>query len=98
MSTLTGKQLNHLRALAHHLKVVVWVGARGVTRAVVGELDEALRAHELVKVKLAGEDKETRSRCLERLCAATDASPVQLIGRTGVIYRASREPKIHLPG
>jgi RNA-binding protein len=97
MSELKGKQLNFLRGLAHHLKVVVSVGARGVTRPLVNELDLALNAHELVKVKLAGEDKQERQRCLERLCAATDAHAVQLIGRTGVIYRAAKDPVIRIP-
>lgn len=97
MSELKGKQLNFLRGLAHHLKVVVSVGARGVTRPVVSELDDALRSHELVKVRLVGEDKQERQRCLERLCAATDAHAVQLIGKTGVIYRPARKPVIRIP-
>jgi RNA-binding protein len=97
MIELRGKQLTFLRGLAHHLSVVVSVGNRGVTRAVVDELKEALRVHELVKVKLAGDDKSARQMCLERLCAATDAYAVQQIGKTGVIYRPANEPKIKLP-
>lgn len=98
MSELKGKQLNYLRGLAHHLKVVVSVGAQGITRGVVNELDSALAAHELVKVKLTGDDKTERSRCLERLCAATDSRAVQMIGKIGVVYRPAKEPKIVLPG
>lgn len=97
MPELTGKQLRFLRSSAHHLKVVVSVGARGVTRGVVDELDGALRSHELVKVRLAGEDREERERCLERLCAATGSAPVQMIGKTGVVYRPAPEPRIVLP-
>jgi RNA-binding protein len=97
MIELRGKQLTFLRGLAHHLNVVVSVGNRGVTRAVVDELNEALRVHELVKVKLAGEDRNTRQMCLERLCAATDAQAVQQIGKTGILYRPAREPRIKLP-
>ncbi len=97
MPELRGKQLNYLRGLAHHRKVVVSVGAAGVSRGVVAELDEALRVHELVKVKLAGEDRGERQRCMERLCAATGAHAVQIIGHTGVLYRAGAEPVIVLP-
>lgn len=97
MKELRGKQLNFLRGRAHHLKVVVSVGALGVSRGVVAELDQALRAHELVKVKLAGDDRAARQACLERLCAGTDAAPVQLIGRVGVVYRPADPPVITLP-
>ena len=97
MPELRGKQLNYLRGLAHHLKVVVSVGSRGITPAVVDELKAALAAHELVKVKLSGEDKSERQRCMERLCAASGAQAVQMIGKTAVIYRPAREPRIQLP-
>ncbi len=97
MAELRGKQLNYLRGLAHHRKVVVSVGAAGVSRGVVAELDEALRVHELVKVKLAGEDRRDRQTCLERLCAATGAHAVQVIGHVGVLYRPAPEPRIVLP-
>ncbi len=94
---LRGKQLNHLRGLGHHLKVVVSIGSDGISKGVVAEMDAALSAHELVKVKLAGDDKEQRRLCLERLCAATDAAPVQMIGKTGLAYRAAKKPRIVLP-
>lgn len=97
MTELRTKQLTYLRGLAHHRKVVVSVGAAGVSRGVVAELDEALRVHELVKVKLVGDDKRERQMCMERLCAATSAHAVQVIGRTGVLYRPANEPRIALP-
>ncbi|GJL81888.1 MAG: RNA-binding protein [marine bacterium B5-7] len=97
MNKLPGKSLSYLRGLAHHQKVVVSVGTKGITKALVDELDIALKTHELVKVKLAGNDKSDRAMCLERLCAATDAHAVQLIGHTGVIYRPAEEPVIKLP-
>ena len=97
MKKLTGKQLNHLRGLAHHRKIVVSVGGAGITKAVINELNEALEAHELVKIRIAGEDKKERQACLERLCSATDSAPVQLIGRTGIAFRTSSKNLISLP-
>ena len=97
MPKLTGKQLNHLRGLAHHRKVIISVGAAGITKGVVAELDEALKSHELVKIKIVGDSKADRLVMLERLCAATDAHVVQLIGKTGVAYRKAKKPVITLP-
>ena len=94
---LRGKQINYLRGLAHHLKVVVSVGNDGISKSVVAELDTTLKSHELVKVKLMGDTKAERQVCLERLCAAVDAAPVQLIGKTGVLYRPAEKPVIVLP-
>ena len=51
------------------------------------ELDIALNHHELVKIRLPGASKEDKKTALEELCRATDATPVQLIGRIGVVYR-----------
>ncbi len=94
---LRGKQLSYLRGLAHHLKVIVSVGNAGVTKGIVNELDGALKSHELVKVKLVGDTKDDRKACLERLCSATDAQQVQLIGKTGIIYRKAEKAVIELP-
>ena len=52
---LTGKQRQHLRALAHHLEPVVQIGHEGPTEAVLAQINEALEAHELIKVKIGGE-------------------------------------------
>ena len=84
---LSGKEINRLRGLAHHLKPIVTVGSAGVTPAVKKELDIALNHHELVKIRLPGASKEDKKTALEELCRATDATPVQLIGRIGVVYR-----------
>mgnify|MGYP001165206408 FL=1 len=93
---LTGKQLNHLRGLAHHLKPVVTVGVAGATPAVSVELKHALTAHELVKVRLPSLSKPQKAELLERLCQETGAISVQLIGRVGVAYRPAPIPRIHL--
>ncbi|MFT5112466.1 MAG: RNA-binding protein [Parasphingorhabdus sp.] len=97
MSKLSSKQISYLRGLAHHRKVIISVGNAGITKGVVSELDDALKIHELVKIKITGEDKQERYTSLERLCSATDSVLVQLIGKTGIAYRAAKKPIIKIP-
>ncbi|HCK76592.1 MAG TPA: ribosome assembly RNA-binding protein YhbY [Gammaproteobacteria bacterium] len=94
---LSGKQIKHLRALAHHLKPVVTIGVSGVTPAVASELEYALISHELVKIRLPSLPKNQKRALLERVCSMTDSDPVQLIGRIGVAFRGSPARLIKLP-
>ena len=94
---LSGKQLNHLRALAHHLKPVVEIGVAGATPAVASELEHALTSHELVKIRLPSLSKSEKRELLDRLCSMTESAPVQLIGRIGVAFRSSPARLIQLP-
>ena len=97
MIRLSGKQIRHLRGLAHHHRIVVMLGNAGLTDTLKLEFDSALSAHELVKVKLpAGQSKEKRA-ILQQLCRAAGAVPVQLIGRVGIAYRPAETPRIILP-
>jgi len=76
-----------LRARAHALKPVIWVGDAGVTDALLAEADRALSDHELVKVRLPAVDRTQRGVLAQRLCDALGAHEVQAIGRVRVIYR-----------
>lgn len=76
-----------LKAQAHHLKPVVLLGAKGLTPAVVEETNIALTAHELIKVKINGAEKEDRILMANDLCEQLKAHLVQLIGNTAIIYR-----------
>ncbi len=91
---LTTKQRRQLRSLAHHLKPVVMVGDKGITENLLAELDRALESHELIKVTIAGADKNERRTLSEELCQNSSAELVQMIGRISVLYRAAQEPKI----
>lgn len=95
---LSGSQKQYLRGLAHHRKPVVTAGAKGISDAVVAEIDEALSHHELIKVKLPAVDAPGRKAMVDEICSATRAQWVQTIGRIGVFYRPAPEPKISLPG
>lgn len=77
----------YLKQKAHSLKPVVLLGAHGLTGAVHAEIDVALSAHELIKIKLTGGDKPQRQAWLSTICAQHQAEPIQLIGQMATIYR-----------
>jgi RNA-binding protein len=97
MIKLTSAQRQYLKGLAHPLSPVVIIGEKGLTEAVIKETDRALNAHELIKIKAGSDEKETRGQWLEQLCGTLEASPVQQIGKTLVIYRPAEKPAIKLP-
>lgn len=95
---LKPSQIRYLRGLAHPLKPVLLLGGNGVTAAVLKELDQVLATHELVKVKLAGEDRAARAGEVARLVEASHAEAVQTIGHVAVLFRRNRDkPQIALP-
>lgn len=94
---LSTKQKQHLKGLAHPLKPVVMIGGNGLTEGVLAEIESALEHHELIKVKVASEDRETKQLIVEAIVRETKASNVQVIGKTLVLYRPSKESEISLP-
>lgn len=91
--SLTAAQTRFLRGQAHGLKAMLQVGGKGVTPALVTEVAQALEDHELVKVKVVAEDRETRAALVDELLAGTGAALVQRIGHTAVLYRPSRDKR-----
>ena len=92
MIELTPAERRLLKAHAHKLHPVVMIGDKGLTEAVLRAIDENLKSHELIKVKVAGEDRTARDAVLTRICEALDASPVQQIGKVLVLYRENPTP------
>jgi RNA-binding protein len=88
---ISGKEKRALRARAHHLNPVVSIGAAGVSDAVLAELDIALHGHQLVKLRIAADDREHRKRLIDDLCLRAKAELIQRIGHTAVIYRKRSE-------
>jgi RNA-binding protein len=76
-----------LKARAHSLDPVVLIGDKGVTDQVVAEIDLALKAHELIKVRAASLDRHAREEALEQIVQKTGAAAVQHIGKVLVLYR-----------
>ena len=97
MTTLSTKQKQFLKGLAHHLNPVVMLGGNGLTEGVLAEIENALNHHELIKVKVAGADRETKQLIIDAIVRETKAAQVQPIGHILVLYRPSEEAKIQLP-
>ncbi len=97
MKPLTPAQRQFLKGLAHSRQPVVMIGNQGLTAAVLKEIERGLDAHELIKIKAASDEPETRRAWLEEICSATGAAPVQQIGKILVIFRAAAKPVIVLP-
>jgi len=94
MTSLTPKQRNRLRALAHALKPVVATGQAGLSPAVIREIDLSLAHHELIKIKLGADSAAARRQMAEEICERTNSAWVQNIGRIAVIYRPAKKPRI----
>ena len=91
MPALSAKQRSDLRAQAHKLKPTVIIGDKGLTDPVVAEIDRALKAHELIKIRASTDDRDARDLWLESICRKLEAHPVQQIGKMFVIYREKPE-------
>lgn len=76
---------------AHVLNPVVMIGQKGLTTNVIAETDQALKAHELIKVKIVGENKQQRTEIAEKLAADLDAVFLKLIGNIAIIYRQNEQ-------
>ncbi|MES9961290.1 MAG: ribosome assembly RNA-binding protein YhbY [Sedimenticola sp.] len=95
---LSNPQKRHLKGLAHSLKPVVMVGQHGLTEGVFNELEIALDAHELIKVRISAGDRDERDEMLAVLVEKSSAELVQRIGNIAVLYRHNpKKPKIVLP-
>ena len=98
MKTLTGKQRQFLKGLAHPLSPVVRVGKGGVTEAVIAETKKSLQSHELIKVRIDVDESAERKSLAERLATAADAHIAGSIGKIAILYRQrDEEPDIELP-
>ena len=96
--SLKPAQKRYLRGLAHALKPVIMVGNKGLTPALVAEFSSALEHHELIKVRLAGDDRGERAAQITALGTAGGAELIQNIGKVATFYRRNAdEPKIALP-
>ena len=90
--SLTSKQKRYLRGLAHSLKPVVMIG-----NGVISELDARLAHHELLKVRISGQDRGERLKMAEELCNKSNSQLVTIIGHIAVLYRRGEYPAIKLP-
>ena len=91
MLTLSIAQRRQFSAQGHALNPVVIIGKAGLTNNVLNELDRGLQSHELIKIKVHLDDRNTRHALLEKICQKLEAAPIQHIGKTFLIYRPKPE-------
>ena len=94
---LTPAERQYLKGLAHSLNPVVMIGNQGLSDPVMREISISLDAHELIKIRVQGDDREQRTAMMEQICDELDAAPVQHIGKLLVIWRPSDKEKVTLP-
>lgn len=97
MQQLTGKQVRFLRGLGHHLQPVVMIGKEELSNAVLTSTEEALAAHELIKVKLQEGCLLDRREAASLLAEKTGSAVAQVLGKTFLLFRQAEKPKINLP-
>ncbi|CAH2891773.1 MAG: RNA-binding protein YhbY [uncultured Paraburkholderia sp.] len=84
---VSSDQRAELRSQAHALKPVVLIGAEGLTDAVLAEIKVHLAVHQLIKIRVFGEEREERIAIYEQICDTLNAAPIQHIGKLLVIWK-----------
>jgi len=90
--SLSTAEKKRLRQIGHHLNPVVLLGGNGLTESVIAEIDARLEDHELIKVRVGGEDRAARLAAIDEIAKATQAEVAQIIGKLVLLYRAARKP------
>ncbi len=86
----TNQQRKILKAKAHHLKPVIRIGQKGVSESLIAETEVALDHHELIKIHIAGDDRDARKQMAEKVAADTGALLVDQIGKVAVLFRKNK--------
>lgn len=89
--TLSPAERQALKARAHTLSPLVIIGDNGLTASVIREIDRTLKAHELIKIRANTDDRDQRAAWLEEIANALAAAPVQLVGKTLIVWREDAE-------
>lgn len=84
---MTPSERKALKARTHKLEPVVQIGAKGLTDEVIAEIERALNAHELIKLRAGALERAGRDAALDSICRKTGAEAVQQVGKVFVIYR-----------
>ncbi|MGF6723621.1 RNA-binding protein [Paraburkholderia sp. GAS41] len=90
---VSSDQRAELRSQAHALKPVVLIGAEGLTEAVLAEIKVHLGAHQLIKIRVFGDEREERLAIYEQICDTLNAAPIQHIGKLLVIWKPEATAK-----
>jgi len=89
--SLDAAQKKKLKQAAHHLKPVIRIGQKGMSDTLIAETENCLDRHELIKVHVAGEDRDQRVALGEELVARVGAELVHRIGKVFILYRKKKD-------
>jgi putative YhbY family RNA-binding protein len=92
-NNLSAAERKALKARAHNLHPILQLGEKGLTDAVIAEIERALTAHELIKVRAAPLNRDERDVALASICERTNAQAVQHIGKMLIVYRQRPRPE-----
>ena len=95
--TLSTKQKQFLKGIAHDKKAIIQLGNNGLTEGVIAEIELALGHHELIKVKIPTDDKQEKQLIADAIVRETGATAIQIIGHVVILYKASDDNKIQIP-
>ena len=100
-TSLTKKQIKHLRGLGHKLNPLVLIGKEGINDNLLQAVDTELYNHELIKVKIGTNSSVDKKKAAEIIPESTRSELVQLIGKTLMLYRANpekpKDKRVHIP-
>ncbi|MDR2932621.1 MAG: YhbY family RNA-binding protein [Oscillospiraceae bacterium] len=94
---ITSKQRAALRALANKMDTILQVGKSGIIETTVVQVDDALTARELIKLRVLETCPLSAKEAAQELAEKTKADIVQVIGMRFVLWRRNlKEPKIEI--
>ncbi len=100
-TALSAGQKKYLKGVAHSLKALVHIGKEGISPGVFNSISSELTNHELVKIKIGGNNSIDRHQASKAIAADTGSTLIQLVGKTFVLYRANpkkaKDKRIRLP-
>ncbi len=88
---LTGKQKAKLKSIGQTQKVMVQIGDKGVTENVINSLNEALEAHELIKISIQHPQRDVRKEMIAELAQKSESHIVNIIGKTALLFKENTE-------
>ncbi len=91
---LTGKQKRKLKSLGQTLKVIVQIGEKGITTSVIKSLNEALEAHEMVKISVQHDHRDIRREIIAELAEKTGSQIINTIGKTALLFKENPEKPV----
>lgn len=96
MTTLNNQEVKALRRIGHNLNPVVMLGNNGLSEGVIEEVLRALHDHELIKIKVIGEDRDERRALIQAIAEQTNAEIAQTIGKVALLYKKNPQanPKL----